>query len=74
MRGLNEFRRAIALPTAMAEQLPPNMQDNLYIRLANAMDVVQITTFEELDDDNILRDAVAALIRVRAERAKIVRA
>jgi len=62
MRRLNEMKRGMVLPSKMVARLDGNVQDALYARMADAMDVAQITSFEELNNHDILRDAVARLI------------
>ena len=56
------MKRGMVLPSKMVARLDGNVQDALYVRMADAMDVAQITSFEELNNHDILRDAVARLI------------
>jgi hypothetical protein len=56
------MKRGMVLPSKMVARLDGNVQDALYARMADAMDVAQITSFEELNNHDILRDAVARLI------------
>jgi hypothetical protein len=71
MRKLNETKRGMVLPSKLVARLDKKTQDALFVRLADAMDVAQITSFEELDNDSILRDAVASLIESASQKRKV---